>query len=160
MARTSKERPCVVIPQVQIDAWSHRAGTVVKDKQYAASDLARELFTNHASLLSSSLLKSQSATTVVRLARCIKMVSDPISPHITSGQIYLRDGWRVRWDDMSATLQDMVSNGAYDNRAQLLQEFKVYYDAEKLTSDIYRVIGPARSAGVRSVLPWVDGVVE
>lgn len=146
------KRPCV-IPQVQIDTWGQRgAGSA----RYTCAELAAELFGADRRLVGWSLLRSKSASTVARIAQCIRMIHSPFCPSISAGQIYLRPDWRVRWADMSPRLQDMVLQADY-SPATLHDAFHIYYKPDTFIADIYNLIGPARSAGVQSMLSLPSG---
>lgn len=141
-------RPCI-LPKVQIDTWGRRSGT----GETPVTVLARALLGVSDDTVCMALLKSRGADTVMKIAECVHIVGRALAPKIQDGQVYLRPEWRIRWDDLSPSVRDMVLNVAPHSQEQLAAALDAYYDREAMISRIYSIIGPARSAGVRCCLP-------
>ena len=140
-------RPCL-LPKVQIDTWGKPVGMGVTP----VTVLARELLLCSGDIVCMALLKSRGADTVMKIAECVHIVERDLSPTIQDGQVYLRPEWRIRWDDLMPSVRAMVLNVEPHSQAELSRAMDVYYDREAIICRIYHIIGPARSAGVRSCL--------
>jgi len=144
------KRPCT-LPSVQIDTWGASIATSAK---VSVAQLAREILHENETLACWALLRVCAATTIVQIAHCIRTVHTPLEPSLRNGQVYLQPNWRIRWDDMSPALRHMVLHMEAHTQADLLHAFNAYYDADKMETCIYKLIGPAREAGARSLQGW------
>ena len=142
------ERPCAIIPTVQIDLWGKKAGA----ERQSVDTLARTLFQEHLRLVCWALLRAHCATTVNKIAACIRMARQSLEPRVCNGQVYLSANWRIRWEDMTPALHDLVLNIEPHSPHELLRALCVYYDSESVTSCILAIVGPARAAGTRAAL--------
>jgi hypothetical protein len=138
-----------VIPKVQLDLWGEQSAG---KKQHSVHDLARSLLQEHQSLVCLALLKVNHANTICKIAKCIQLARQPILPQVSNGQVYLHESWRIRWQDMSVPLHNMVLNLKAYSQLELQEAFRACYDPDLVVSGIFRIIGPARAAGARAVL--------
>jgi hypothetical protein len=145
------KRPCT-LPAVQIDTWGTSAKS--SSQSYSVEQLARAILHENEDVACLSLLRVTMATTIVKIVHCIRAVHAPLAPSIRNGQVYLQPNWRIRWDDMNPATQRMVLHVDTHTEAELLRAFSAYYSADKMEACIYKLIGPAREAGARSLRGW------
>ena len=80
-------------------------------------------------------------------------MNKPLSVAICSGQLYLHHGWRIRYNDMSERMKQMVvSLGDPKSQVDLQAAFETYYSAQKMENELYNIIGPARKEGTQCLL--------
>ena len=144
------KRPCT-LPMVQIDTWG---ASSLSSQTFSVAQLARAILHENETVACLSLLRVNMATTIVKIVHCIRAVHAPLEPSIGNGQVYLQPGWRIRWDDMNPATKRMVVNVDTHTKGDLLRAFSAYYSADKMEACIYKLIGPAREAGTRSLRAW------
>jgi hypothetical protein len=140
------QRPCV-LPKVQIDNWRAPAPTQAVD----ASQLAHEIFCHGQLLLCKSLLRGLKHGTLMQIVKALHTLQQDIHPKVENGQIYLHDGWRLRWDDMHDRLRALVSHVRLHDSSEFKKQVLLRFQPLKVEQCVFRVIGPAREAGVRAL---------
>ena len=146
MEATTGPRPCK-LPQIQIDTWG-TASRRQPSGQSTAAHVANRLCVMHAHILAHSAL--QGAQTVRDITNAICRVKQPVHVYIKSGQVYMHDGWRVRYRDMPDELKAAVTSVRDPDNLQ--RAFAACYNAEKIIEIIYTFIGPARAEAVQCLL--------
>ena len=145
----SSKRPCNV-PKIQIDTWQAQQTNTVK---VDPSCLAKEICTSSAHLVVKLLLRN--ARTLRDFASVVECLNEPLEVTIRSGQLYLHRNWRIRYNDMSKTMQDMVVNiGSVGCKTLLKEAFQMHYNAKKMENELYKVIGRSREEGTRCLLQY------
>ena len=140
------QHPCV-LPRVQIDAWLTSAPTHTVN----AKQLAQALFSHGQLLLCKSLLRGLRHGTLAQIMHALDILHDDINPKVENGQIYLHDGWRLRWDDMSEDIRALVSNVRLRDCSEFKKQLLLRFQPHTVEQHVLHVIGPAREAGVRAL---------
>jgi hypothetical protein len=140
------QRPCV-LPKVQIDDWRTPAPTQAVD----ASQLADEIFCHGQLLLCKSLLRGLKHGTLMQIVKALHTLQQDIRPKVENGQVYLHDGWRLRWDDMHDRLRTLVSHVRLHDSSEFKKQVLLRFHPLQVEQCVFRVIGPAREAGVRAL---------
>ena len=146
----SLKRPCNV-PKIQIDTWQARHTSAT---QVDPACLAKEICTSSAHLVVKLLLRN--ARTLRDYASVVQCLNEPLVVTISSGQLYLHRNWRIRYNDMSKTMQDMVvSIGSAGCKQSLQEAFSNHYSAKKMENELYKIIGRSREEGTRCLLQYL-----
>ena len=91
------------------------------------------------------------AGTLAQIVQALEVLHHDIDPRVENGQIYLHDGWRLRWDDMHEGLRALVSNVRLRDSSEFKKQLLLRFQPHKVEQYVFRVIGPAREAGVRAL---------
>ena len=142
------QRPCQ-LPSIQIDTWgvSHRPAACT---DATLRCLAAEVCAD-TELLLLSLMQCTRAVTVAELADTLAVLEEPLQAVVRGGQVYMHGTWRVRYRDMSERIQGhvrQVPDGTCVNK-----HFLSYYKPAAIHNLLLTLAGPARSAGIRALLP-------
>jgi hypothetical protein len=140
------KRPCL-LPKVQIDTWL----TSAPKHAVGPEQLAHEMFFHGQLLLCKSLLRGLRHGTLAQIVQALEILHHDIDPRVENGQIYLHDGWRLRWDDMHEGLRALVSNVRLRDSSEFKKQLLLRFQPHKVEQYVFRVIGPAREAGVRAL---------
>jgi len=140
------QRPCV-LPKVQIDTWRAPACK----RAVHPEELAHEMFFHGQLLLCKSLLRGLEHGTLLQIVQALDTLRHDIDPRVENGQIYLHDGWRLRWDDMHGRLRALVSNVVLHDSSEFKKQVLLRFQLHKVEQCVFRIIGPAREAGVRAL---------
>ena len=142
------KRPCQ-LPAIQIDTWgtSHRQSACTEETLY---HLAKDVCAD-TELLLMSLIQCTRAVTVAELVDTLAVLNSPLHAFVQGGQVYMHSTWRIRYRDMSKHIQDQVRqvpDGTCVNK-----HFLSSYNPVAVHDLLLTLAGPARSAGIQSLLP-------
>ncbi len=138
--------PCV-LPEVQID----NCFNPVLQKTANVKELAKQIFFHGHMLLCKSLLRGLQKGTLAQIEQALVTLHQEINPKVENGQIYIHNGWRLRWEDMHEGLRALVNNVRLHDDPKFKKELLLRFQPEKVEQHVFHAIGPARAAGVRAL---------